>query len=141
MPKEIETVRILRGREVTLSFYGTVGANLKTTLVSKRINFPFTSGQFRVHFALNTNKTLRLAFFVSPDKEASTTVEPNGQNILDVLGQVGYLVGDDETVTIPYRVRVPEVGVYLKVWAVNTDSYEHSIDAQVTLECEPEEGF
>lgn len=141
MGNEVKAVKVLRDRVVTLTFHGTVAANSNVTLVSKRITFPFITEEFVAHFALNTNKQLRAEWFISPDDSAPTSKPISGTSVLGQLGQVAYVVGDDETVTIPYRVRILEMGMYIKLFLENLDSYEHSIDGHATLECEPEEGF
>lgn len=133
MPEEIQKVKIIPQDVDAILFVGTVAANSNKTLVSQRLTFPFATREFRVHFSLNTNKKLRIEFFVSPDNSVPTSKPLTGQSIFGVLGQVAYFVGDDETVVIPYHVLFPEMGLYLKVWAENTDSYEHSVDAQVFI--------
>ena len=131
--EELNKVRIVPLDSVTLPFYGTVGANSIKTLVSGHLTFPFTTEEFRAHFALNTNKTLRLRFFMSPDDSAPTSFPVGGNSIFLPVGQVDYLVGDDETVVVRYRVEIAESGTFLKVVAENTDSYDHTIDAQVEI--------
>lgn len=133
MGDEIQRVQVVPLDVVTLPFYGTVAANSATTLVSKRITCRFTTERFRVHFALNSNKQLRVKFYLSPDDSAPTSEPLTGYNVFGFEGQVDYVVGDDETVEIPHRVKVTERGYYVKVFADNRDSYEHSIDAQVFI--------
>lgn len=136
---EIQKVRVVPAGVETLAFYGTVDANSSVTLVSKPLLFPYTLERMRVHFALNTNKQLRIKFYLSPDDSAPTSEPLTGENVLGSLGQVDYLVGDDETVEIPHRLGVPVGGMFVKVFAENLDSYEHSIDAQVFI-CRVVEG-
>jgi len=133
MAEEIQKVKIIPQDIDTLVFNGVVAANSITTLVSQHLLFPFATRELRVHFALNTNKQLRIQFLVSPDNSASTSSHFTGHSLLSTLGQVPYVVGDDETVVIPYHVLIPDVGMYLKIHADNRDSYEHSIDAQIFI--------
>jgi hypothetical protein len=121
-------------RLTTINFLDTVAASSNKTLVSKRIENKFRVKRIRCSFALNTNRTLRLYFFVSEDPSAPTDEEPKGFNLLSQLGQQNYLVGDDEWKELPLEVEEFEKGKYVKIYAVNTDTYEHTIDAQVTLE-------
>ena len=51
----------------TIAFNGSVAAGGETTLVSKRINFPFKLEDFRCSFALGQNRTVRLKLFHSFD--------------------------------------------------------------------------
>lgn len=133
MAEEVQVVKIIPQDIDTLLFNGTVAANSIKTLVSQRLIFPFATREFRVHFALNTNKTLRVEFFISPDDSAPTARPLTGHSVFSTLGQVAYIVGDDETVIIPYHILIPERGMFIKVFADNQDSYEHSIDAQVFI--------
>lgn len=133
MGLDIQEVKVIPQDFVTLPFFGSVAANSSVTLTSKRIDYPFTTERFRVHFALNTNKSLLVRFFISADASVPTSLPLTGTSIFSPSGQVDYMVGDDETVEVPYRVFVPTKGTYIKVFAENTDSYEHSIDVHVVI--------
>jgi len=133
MGTEVQVVKVIPQDVDTLLFNGTVAANSKKTLVSQRLIFPFATREFRVHFALNTNKSLHVAFFISPDDSAPAAKPLTGHSVFSTLGQVDYVVGDDETVIIPYHIFIPQAGMFVKVFADNQDSYEHSIDAQVFI--------
>jgi len=127
---EVLKVQIVPLDVDTISFFGKVAANSKVTLVSKRITVPFELQRIRASFALNTNRTLRLEFFISPDKSAPTVKPLTGFSVLSESGQVDYLVGDDDMKEVPIRIAVKVAGMYIKVFADNQDSYEHTIDAQ-----------
>lgn len=126
-------------RTITLSFFGTVNAASIVTLVSKRINVPFKTSMIRAAFALNTNRTLQLSFWISPDDDAPTTGNPTGISILAERGQVDYLVGDDEVKYFKTEIIQNTGGWYIKIRANNTDAFAHTIDSQITLELLPEE--
>jgi galactose mutarotase-like enzyme len=130
---DVALVKVIPLDTVTLPFFGSVDANSIKTLVSSALTFPFTTESFRVHFALNTNKLLRVRFFISPDDSEPTSFPVTGHSIFEPSGQVDYLVGDDETVEVRYRVAMNESGMFIKVIAENLDSYEHSIDAHVEI--------
>lgn len=118
----------------TISFFDTVDANSNKTLVSKRITQKFTVKKINASFALNTNRTLKLRFFVSATTEAPTTEQPEGLNILKQLGQVDFVVGDDEQKDVQIEIREFTKGARIKVYAENTDTFKHTIDCQVTIE-------
>lgn len=122
------------GRKVTVSFFDSVDANSKKTLVSKRINAPFETKRFRVSFPPGVHRLMKLYFFISPDAEAPTTKQPTGDNILAQTGQVVYITGDNEIKDFEMEALEYTKGKYIKVYAVNDDTYEHTIDAQITLE-------
>ena len=118
----------------TIAFFGTVDANTNKTLVSQRIEVPFRVKSLSCSFAPGVNRLMNLEFYVSPDDSEPTNKPLTGINILASLGHVGYLTGDNErkpmnVETIPFNP-----GQYLKVYANNNDTYDHTIDAQITIE-------
>lgn len=121
-------------RLVTTSFFGTVSASSKKTLVSKHITSAFIVKKIRASFAPGVNRLMKLYFFISYDPSAPTTEEPLGVNVLAQTGQVTYLTGEDEFKEIEPNVKDTSKAAYLKVYAVNDDTFEHTIDAQVTIE-------
>ncbi len=54
--------------------------------------------------------------------------------MLQDYGQVDYVVGNDDTKDMQQDVSMHESGSYLKVYAQNSDTFDHTIDAQVTIE-------
>lgn len=120
--------------KVTLPFFGSVAAGGELTLVSERLNFPYTIRRIISSFALGTNRTLQLRFFLSRDNTAPATGKPTGEDLLSIYGQVPYLVGDDEHKEFPHEIEVRRAGSYLKVYGSNSDSFAHTIDAQIVIE-------
>jgi len=118
---------------VTISFLGTVSPGGEKVLCSRRITFPFQTRKLRVFFPLNTNRTVQVSFFVSPDAETPAAGKPTGTNLFSPYSPVDYLVGDDECKELEHTVEVKERGQYVKVYAVNTDVFSHTIDAQVMI--------
>ncbi len=117
----------------TIVFIGTCSANSEKTLVSDRISSPFTIVDLSFHFALNTNRTLQLKPFIAPDNHAPSSGEPNGYNPLEEYGQANYVTGDDQTKFFRHNFTVEESGSYLKIYANNTDSFDHTIDVHITI--------
>lgn len=128
-------------RIITASFHDTVVAGANKTLVSNRIDLPFTTKRIRAAFAPGVNRTLRLFFFISPDADVPTTHEPGGTNILAQLGPQRYIVGEDCVVDFVHETGSLESGKYLKVYAENTDAFDHTIDVQITVEIIPRENI
>lgn len=120
--------------QVTLPFNGLVTANGELTLVSKRLTFPYAIKRLVTSFALGTNRTLQVRFFMSLDKSAPPSGQPTGLDLLSLYGEDSYLVGDDEKKDFPHEIEVPESGSYIKVYGNNTDSFDHTMDAQVIIE-------
>ncbi len=120
--------------QVTLAFNGIVAANGELTLVSKRLSFPFTVKRLIASFALGTDRTTQIRFFISLDNSAPSSGFPTGQNLLEPYGQVDYLVGDDERKDVPHEAVEPEAGAFVKVHALNTDPFDHSVDALVIIQ-------
>jgi len=126
-----------KSRLVTASFHGTVAAHSRITLVSNKIDLPFSTKRIRAAFAPGTDRLLRLSFWISPDPSAPTTDYPTGANILTQLGPQHYIVGDDNTVDFQHEIGVEVAGKYLKVHAENLDTEVHTIDVQITVEIFP----
>jgi len=118
----------------TVAFYGTVNANGEVTLVSPRIATPFCLKRLLVRFAPGCENLVALRFYISLDDQAPSSGKPSGLNILDDYGQVNYIVGDDVLKDLEHEVESPGGGAYLKVYAINTDAYPHSIDVQMFIE-------
>lgn len=129
----------MENQQQTISFFGTVGAGLNLTLVSQRISLPFRTKKIRASFAPGVNRLMRLYFFISLDPEAPTLTPPQGVDILKAIGQVTYITGDEEFKEVPHEVLNISRGAYIKVYAVNADAFEHTIDCQVTIEFIPEQ--
>lgn len=130
---EVQKVHIVPLDVDTIAFFDTVAAHSKMTLVSKRITVPFELQRVKASFALNTNRQLRIEFVISPDDSTPTDKPLTGFNVLSELGQVEFLVGDDDTKEVPMRIDVRVAGMYVKVFANNLDSYDHTIDAQAFI--------
>ena len=127
-------------RVTTISFFGFVAASSNKTLVSQRIGTPFHIKHIQASFAPGTERLMKLYFFVSPDSAAPTTHVPTGTNLLAQTGQARYLTGDADSKSFGIEVSFAERGYYVKVYAVNTDTFAHTIDVQITIELEePEE--
>lgn len=130
---DVQKVQIVPLDVDTIAFYDTVAAHSKKTLVSKRITTPFELQRVKASFALNTNRRLRIEFVISPDDSTPSDKPLTGFNVLSELGQVEFLVGDDDMKEVPMRIAVKVAGMYVKVFASNLDSYEHTIDAQAFI--------
>ena len=124
--------------KVTLPFAGTVAAGGELTLVSQRLNFTYTIQTLIASFALGTDRTLQLRYFLSYEDSAPAAGMPVGEDLLSIYGQVPYLVGDDEHKEFPHEIPVRRAGTYLKVYGRNTDTFEHTLDAQIVIDSGPE---
>ena len=127
-------------KQQTISFFGTVAAGTNLTLVSQRISQRFKTKLIRASFAPGVNRLMTLKFFISQDPTAPTTEDPQGTNILKQIGQVTYLTGDDEYKEFPHETIFDQRNAFIKVYAQNTDTFDHTIDAQVTIEYLDENG-
>ena len=118
----------------TIAFFGTVKANSNKTLVSHRIGVPFRVKSIAASFAPGVNKLMKLEPYISPDDSEPTAKPLTGINILASLGHVGYLTGDSERKPMDIETMPSNAGQYLKIYANNDDAYDHTIDAQITIE-------
>jgi len=118
----------------TVSFKGTVNASSEKTLVSKRINLPFTFKSVRIYFPYGSELKTQYKIFYSTDDSAPSSGEPSGTNIFGTLGQVNYIVGEDGWIEVQDETEVKVSGSYIKVYVNNTDTYTHTIVAVVTID-------
>lgn len=118
----------------TIIFHGTCPASSNLTLCSNRISRPFKLLSINASFALNTNRLLKLYFYASFDPSTPSDSHPLGTNVLSEHSPTPYLVGDDDRKVLSHSWLVPESGSYLKVFAVNSDTFPHAIDAQCEIE-------
>ena len=125
------------GRLVTVSFYGSVPLNSNKTFVSKLVGVPFVVRRIIQSFPAGLNRTMTTKYFISNDPEASTTEAPNGVNILGQFGQVSYITGDDERKEFEQETEIPSSNGYIKLYCENSDTFDHTLDAQVVLELLP----
>lgn len=118
----------------TVSFFGLCGAGASKVLVSKHIGHPYMLKHISARFAQGCNNLLSIRFFKSSDKNAPAAAAPSGISVLREYGQVDYVVGNDDTKELDHELKVAESGSFLKVYAVNADTFDHSIDVQMTIE-------
>ena len=123
-------------RLLTVNFRAELAANTAATYVSQRIDYPFHTKLVNAKFALNTNGLLHLYVYVSPDKSAPVALPLTGQNLLAQLLNVPYIAGDDETKEYRAELLTTHRGMFIKVFADNTDAFVHTVDVQVTIEVE-----
>lgn len=124
----------------TLMFAGTCLARSELTLVSQRITRPFRTRQITVRFAPGCSNLIPLTFFAADDDQAPATGKPSGISLLQDYGQTDSVRGDAEQIVLNHVIHVAAGGVYLKVYANNTDWYDHAIDLDVEIEVQAEEG-
>ena len=123
-----------KGIKKPVIFAGTCPANSSLVLNSPLISRPFRGFRISASFALNQNRSLKLYFYVSSDNSTSTNLPLSGSNILRQAGQVFYLSGDDDTKRIEVDHYQREANYFLKLLAVNSDAFDHTIDCIVELE-------
>lgn len=118
----------------SVPFYSTVDASSVKNLTSKRIGFPYIIRKINISYDLGQEFLVQHKFFASLDDNTPSSGEPSGTNILETLGQVGYLVGDGEDEEIGVGYRVDFAGSYIKIHANNTDSFEHHVNAVIEID-------
>jgi len=116
-----------------VSFFGTVAANSEKVLVSPRIATPYVVKEISARFAQGCNNLVINKFYIASDNHAPASGEPSGTSLLADYGQVDYVSGNDDTKRMRHEVAVGQGGTYLKVYAENSDSFEHSIDVQIEI--------
>ena len=117
---------------ITVPFHGICSANSELNLVSERIPFRFAVRRIQVGYAPGCNRLLRIKVFVSQNATVPNTGQPPVQNVI-VYVQSSYIVGDDGLVDVPHDFPGSS-GSYLKVYANNTDGFDHVVDVRVIIE-------
>lgn len=120
----------------TLAFAGTCSARSVLTLCSQRIMRPFRTLSFTIRFPAGCLNLMSIRFFAASDNEAPTTGKPSGISLLQDYGQVDYLRGEAIQITIRHQIEASPAGTYLKVFADNTDFYDHTVDVDIEIEVE-----
>lgn len=124
----------------TVSFFGTVAAGSNVTLISNKITSPFMVKRLRAAFPLGVNRLMTLRYLIVGTDYAPTDAVPAGTNLLGSIGQVDYLTGDDNIVQLDHQIVSPESNRFLAVYAENSDTFDHTIETQITIEfIDPEE--
>lgn len=118
----------------TVSFFGACQARSEKVLVTPRITYPYVVRKIHCRFALGCENKLKLRFYVSRDKDAPSSGPPNGYSMLREHGQVDFIVGDNDEKNLEHEVEVVEQGTWLKVYAENSDYFDHQVDVQMTIE-------
>jgi len=121
------------GRTQTVCFAGTATARSQVTLVSRRIDAGFAIRRVTARFPPGAQHLMNLEFWLSPDSSAPSSGDPTGVNILHEFGQVDYVRGDGDVVTLRCDVEVLERGMFLKVLAANNDWFDHAVDVQIEI--------
>ena len=124
-----------------VSFQNSIGADTRKILVSDRIPYDFHIVQIRPSFALNTQRLLRLRFFVVDENDFPATSPAAGApgaagiNLMANRGAQDYIVGDgaEGEKDVPVG-RTFERGKRVAVDCHNTDaSYAHTVDVLVDM--------
>jgi len=114
------------------NFYKSVPAATRQTFLTQKFTQPFFLQRFDRSFALNTQRYLRLRFWITPQVTIADDVQPEGMNLLGHFGDEDYIVGDGET-TRPLQInRMFPPGFRIAVDADNQDGANaHTLDVQV----------
>jgi hypothetical protein len=123
-------------RRLTVNLRATLQGGAAATYVSQRIDYPFRTKKVRAKFALNQAGLLHLYVYISPDPSTPAALPLTGQNLLSQLLNTAYIAGDDETKEYEAELLTTHRGMYIKVFADNTDVNAHTVDVQVQLEVE-----
>lgn len=121
-------------KQQTISFFDSVNASSNKTLLSKNITTPFKIKRIRASFPAGVNRLMLLRFYIVGTTDAPTTQAPTGTDILQSVGQVNYITGDNNFIDFEHELVSPEGNRRVAVYAENTDTFAHTIECQVTIE-------
>jgi len=118
----------------TIPLAGTCPARGELTLATKRIRPPFTVRRIRASFPPGCQDHLALAIYLSEDPTCPASGPPTGLSILQEYAATDTLKGDGETKDLETDLPQPLGGTWLKVYAANTDWYDHAVDVLLTVD-------
>lgn len=119
---------------LSVPFYGTCSARSELVIVSQRITYPFVVRELQYRFPLGCQNLMQLKFFLSEDSSEPSSGEPSGFSLLSLHSDVDYVVGDNSGDVFEHNVSVDHGNSYLKMYANNTDYYDHDVIARITIE-------
>ncbi len=122
------------GNLIGLTFAGVVAANGELTIASRKLDFAYKVVSIRVTFPPGSGRLVKVYYIISKDPTIPSTGKPLGQSVLGQYSTDDYFVGNGELKKVECGVEVRQRGSWLKVYAVNSDSVVHVVDAQVVLE-------
>ena len=121
--------------KTSIVLYGSVAAGSTQTIRSKRIGYPFRLRKMTILFPVGSDFDLAVYPIVSNDKTVPTGAVPQGQNILEMLGNVTSLSGTAEKVAMEMDIKFTERSMWLKAYLVNGDGvYSHNIKLTYEIE-------
>tara|TARA_Y100000310_G_scaffold334658_1_gene414907 strand:- start:796 stop:1212 length:417 start_codon:yes stop_codon:yes gene_type:complete len=117
----------------TLLFQGSVALSSSGSFVSRRISYPFVVDSVLISWVLGTQRTLAIEVLWATENSAPATGRPSGNNVISGLGNARAMVGDARPVTYPIHEVVDQAGAFLKVFATNSDTVEHTVDVMIRI--------
>jgi hypothetical protein len=79
-----------------------------------------------------------VSFYIAPDVQAPSSGKPSGVSLLQDYGGVDSVRGEGVQIVLNHEIEVRQGGSCLKVYAVNDDYYDHSVDVDVEIQVEQE---
>ena len=114
-------------------FVETVTAGVRSSFVTERFQNEIYINEIIYSFATNTQRTLKLRFWVIDAQSVPDDEQPVGINLLSHTGTRDYVVGDGESNQRIFIGRKMPAGMRLCVDAENSDAYAHTLDAGFDL--------
>lgn len=122
----------------TLMFGGTCSARSVLTLVSRWIQRAFRVKRITCRFPAGCLNLMALTFFHATDDEAPAAGKPSGISLLQDYGERDSVRGENVQIVLEHQVQVKSGGSWIKVYAENTDFFDHSVDVDIEIEVEEE---
>jgi len=129
---KLDQIEAINAQMPVGDFVESIPANTRQTFLTLRFSSPFFLQRFDRSFALNTQRQLRLRFWVTPQRVVQDNESPAGMNLLGRFGTQDYIVGDGETSRPLHINRMFPGGYCIAVDAQNMSAANaHTLDVQV----------
>lgn len=121
-------------RTAEIPYQGSIGAGAFLTLLSGRITYKFRITKFKMIFDEVANNLVQHAWYISRNRNVSTTGPPSGDRLFAPESPTGIFVGRGIIRVVDTNIEVEEEGIFIKLYTYNGLGVAYPISASVTVE-------
>jgi hypothetical protein len=121
-------------RTAEILFFAAVGAGAQLTILSDLISFPFVVRSIIIDFGEDHLDSVLHYVLLSTNRTTSVTAVPADTNAFTGLSTIDYAIGDNREKRYYPNTIWRETKSYVKVHAINFNTYAVNIKVNVTIE-------